>query len=134
VRGKRSRAELGWKPKGRPILEEIEHGTTIASITPSLNPLSVQLYVLVVHRQIVDAGGPAGQSSQPILPGSTTRCIRLITNARSSWLGIHPAMLRSNSSRLMALPCGSVGAFAQAPMGGGNAGSEALAESRIPRG
>jgi nucleoside-diphosphate-sugar epimerase len=26
VRGKRSRAELGWQPKGRPILEEIEHG------------------------------------------------------------------------------------------------------------
>jgi len=26
VRGKRSRAELRWKPKGRPILEEIEHG------------------------------------------------------------------------------------------------------------
>lgn len=26
VRGKRSRAELGWQPKGRPILEEIEQG------------------------------------------------------------------------------------------------------------
>jgi len=26
VRGKRSRAELGWKPKGPPILEEIERG------------------------------------------------------------------------------------------------------------
>jgi hypothetical protein len=26
VRGERSRAELGWRPKGRPILEEIEHG------------------------------------------------------------------------------------------------------------
>lgn len=26
VRGKRSRAELGWKPKGAAILEEIEHG------------------------------------------------------------------------------------------------------------
>lgn len=26
VRGKRSRAELGWQPKGRPILEEIERG------------------------------------------------------------------------------------------------------------
>ncbi len=26
VRGKRSRTELGWKPKGRPILEEIEQG------------------------------------------------------------------------------------------------------------
>ena len=26
VRGKRSRTELGWQPKGRPILEEIEQG------------------------------------------------------------------------------------------------------------
>jgi nucleoside-diphosphate-sugar epimerase len=26
VRGKRSRAELGWQPKGPPILEEIERG------------------------------------------------------------------------------------------------------------
>jgi nucleoside-diphosphate-sugar epimerase len=26
VRGKRSRAELGWKPKGAPIFEEIERG------------------------------------------------------------------------------------------------------------
>jgi nucleoside-diphosphate-sugar epimerase len=26
VRGKRSRAELGWQPKGRPILDEIENG------------------------------------------------------------------------------------------------------------
>jgi nucleoside-diphosphate-sugar epimerase len=26
VRGKRARAELGWKPKGIGILEEIEHG------------------------------------------------------------------------------------------------------------
>jgi nucleoside-diphosphate-sugar epimerase len=26
VRGKRSRVELGWQPKGRPILEEIEQG------------------------------------------------------------------------------------------------------------
>lgn len=26
VRGKRSRAELGWQPKGQPILEEIEQG------------------------------------------------------------------------------------------------------------
>lgn len=26
VRGKRSRAELGWQPKGAPLLQEIEHG------------------------------------------------------------------------------------------------------------
>jgi hypothetical protein len=26
VRGKRSRAELGWQPKGVPILQEIEQG------------------------------------------------------------------------------------------------------------
>ena len=26
VRGKRSRAELGWKPRGAPVLEEIERG------------------------------------------------------------------------------------------------------------
>jgi nucleoside-diphosphate-sugar epimerase len=26
VRGKRSRAELGWQPKGVPMLQDIEHG------------------------------------------------------------------------------------------------------------
>ena len=26
VRAKRARAELGWQPKGRSLIEEIEHG------------------------------------------------------------------------------------------------------------
>jgi hypothetical protein len=26
VRAKRARADLGWQPAGRPLIEEIEHG------------------------------------------------------------------------------------------------------------
>lgn len=52
VRGKRSRAELGWQPKGPPILEEM---CSPSSKGAAFSRQLQQLHILVIDRQVVDA-------------------------------------------------------------------------------